>query len=55
MRGGLERPKSPLLVFLVQTKEPHAIGAYIRGSRASVVREDVISLDRFIKLSLGRQ
>ena len=35
-------------------KEPHAIGAYIRGSLASVVREDVMSLDRFIKLSLGR-
>ena len=35
-------------------KEPHAIGAYIRGSLASVVREDVMSLDRFIKLALGR-
>ena len=41
-------------VFLVRAKEPHAIGAYIRGSLSTSIREDVMSLDRFIQLSLGR-
>ena len=53
--GELRGVECQIGVFEVNVaKEPHAIGAYIRGSLASVVREDVMSLDRFIKLSLGR-
>ena len=53
--GELRGVECQIGVFEVnEPKEPHALGAYIRGSLASVVREDVMSLDRFIKLALGR-
>ena len=40
-------------VFLVRGQEARAISAYIRGGLATSLREDVMSLDRFIELSLS--
>ena len=52
--GELVKVEGQLGVFLVRGEEAHAIGVYMRGSLSTSIRQDVMSLDRFIKLSLGR-
>ena len=52
--GQLVGVEGDLGVFLVRGEEAHAVSTYIRGSLSTSIREDVMSLDRFIKLSLGR-
>ena len=41
-------------VFLASTDYDQAVKVYIRGGLTTSLREDVMSLDRFIELSLGR-